>query len=75
MLQESNLNLEAAARRDVIDSGTYWFGNVDKGQTVQCQSRRNQAADVLFYNKHDPKEHYSAMDTIREQATSIDDWN
>jgi urea carboxylase-associated protein 1 len=69
MLQESNLNLEAAARRDVIDSGAYWFGNVDKGQTIRILDLEgNQAADVLFYNKHDPKERYSAMDTIREQG-------
>ena len=28
----------------------------------------NQAADTLFYNATDPSEHYSAMDTIREQG-------
>ena len=69
MLRESNLNPDNAVTRDVIDSGDYWLGKVQKGQTFRILDLEgNQAADILFYNANNPEERYSAMDTIREQG-------
>ena len=69
MLKESNLDPANAVTRDVIDSGDYWMGVVEKGQTFRILDLEgNQAADILFYNHHHPAERYSAVDTIREQG-------
>ena len=69
MLTESSLNAEDAIARDIVDAGDYYIGVVLAGQTVRLLDLKgNQAADTLFYNATDPSEHYSAMDTIREQG-------
>jgi urea carboxylase-associated protein 1 len=42
---------------------------LDKGQTLRIVDLEgNQAADVLFYNRDDLAEHYSATDTIQRQG-------
>lgn len=69
MLTESSLKAEDAIARDIVDAGDYYIGVVLAGQTVRLLDLKgNQAADTLFYNATDPSEHYSAMDTIREQG-------
>lgn len=42
---------------------------VNKGQTLRIVDLEgNQAADVIFYNRDDPAEHYSAIDTMQRQG-------
>ena len=42
---------------------------VKRGQTLRIVDLEgNQAADVLFYNRHDPAEHYSATTTMQRQG-------
>ena len=42
---------------------------VNKGQTLRIVDLEgNQAADVIFYNRDDPAEHYSAIDTMQHQG-------
>ncbi len=68
-LIESALKPEAAVARHCVDAGDYFLGEIKQGQIFRIVDLKgNQAADVLFYNAHDPSERYSAMDTIRAQA-------
>ncbi|WP_111642379.1 urea amidolyase associated protein UAAP2 [Marinimicrobium alkaliphilum] len=68
-LQESTLNPDAASAKHWVGAGDYFLGVLKKGQTVRILDLEgNQAADTLFYNAEDPSEHYSAMDTVREQG-------
>lgn len=68
-LIESLLNSENAIARHYVAAGDYFFGEIKQGQTFRIiDLEGNQAADVLFYNAHDPSERYSAMDTIRNQG-------
>jgi uncharacterized protein YcgI (DUF1989 family) len=40
-----------------------------QGQTLRIVDLEgNQAADVIFYNRHDLAEHYSATDTLLRQG-------
>jgi urea carboxylase-associated protein 1 len=42
---------------------------VKQGQTLRIVDLEgNQAADILFYNRHDTDEHYSVTDTILHQG-------
>lgn len=67
-LKESLLTPETAVAQHIIDAGDYYFGILKKGQTLRIVDLEgNQAADVLFYNAHNPCERYSAMDTLRTQ--------
>jgi len=69
MLTSSSRQPENACLRQVIDAGDYYLGAVKAGQTLRILDLEgNQAADTLFYSAVDPAEHYSAMDTIREQG-------
>lgn len=69
MILESTLLLEDAIYSEVVGAGDYWLHPVKKGQTLRILDLEgNQAADTLFYSATDPTEHYSAMDTIREQG-------
>lgn len=69
MLTESSLIADNAFCREVVDAGDYYIGVVKAGETFRILDLEgNQAADTLFYNAHNPAEHYSAMDTIREQG-------
>jgi len=66
---ESNLNPKNAFCREVIDAGDYYMGIVKAGEVFRILDLEgNQAADTLFFNANNPKERYSAMDTIREQG-------
>lgn len=69
MIKESDLEVAAAAYREIVEAGDYWMHTVKKGEVFRILDLEgNQAADTLFYNAHDPAERYSAVDTIREQG-------
>ncbi|MFV0277174.1 MAG: urea amidolyase associated protein UAAP2 [Parahaliea sp.] len=53
----------------MVDAGDYFIRKVDQGQVLRILDLEgNQAADTLFFNASDPAEHYSAVDTLREQG-------
>lgn len=69
MIKESQLSLDNAAKREILNAGNYYMKVLNKGQTMRILDvEGNQAADILFYSAEDPKERYSAVDTIREQG-------
>ena len=69
MIRISPLDPEAAQYRKVVPAGAYWMHVVRKGETLRIVDLEgNQAVDTLFFNADDPAEHYSAVDTIREQG-------
>ena len=69
MIKESELSLDDARQRTVINSGDYFFQTMKEGETLRIVDLEgNQAADVLFFNAVDPSERYSMSDTLREQA-------
>ncbi|MCR6475982.1 urea carboxylase-associated family protein [Variovorax sp. ZS18.2.2] len=68
-LQESALDPARAVLRHRQPAGEPWLGEIRAGQTVRIVDLEgNQAADVLFYNRHDVAEHYSASDTLLRQS-------
>ena len=68
-LQESALDPARAVLRHRQSAGEPWLGEIRAGQTVRIVDLEgNQAADVLFYNRHDVAEHYSASDTLLRQG-------
>jgi uncharacterized protein len=69
MIKPSPLEASAAHYRKIVPAGDYWMHVVRKGETFRIVDLEgNQAVDTLFFNADDPAEHYSASDTIREQA-------
>ncbi|KAA5607569.1 urea carboxylase-associated family protein [Roseospira marina] len=69
MLTESTRDTAAAVLHETVPAGDYWMKVVRQGQTLRIlDTHGNQAADTLFFNADDPAEHYSAVDTIREQG-------
>lgn len=69
MIIESKLNTAQAAFDRVIAAGEFFTHPVTKGQVFRILDLEgNQAVDTLFYNAHNPRERYSAADTIREQG-------
>ena len=68
-LQESALKPEDAVLRQRHPAGEPILFELRQGQTLRIVDLEgNQAADVLFYNRHDPAEHYSATDTMVQQG-------
>lgn len=68
-LIESQKKTEQACAKHWVGAGDYFLGEIKQGQTFRLVDLEgNQAADVLFYNARDPRERYSAMDTIRTQG-------
>lgn len=68
MIKESFREPARASGRDVIDAGDYYIARLDDGETLRIVDLKgNQAADTLFYSAADPSEHYSAVNTLREQ--------
>jgi urea carboxylase-associated protein 1 len=68
-LEMSSLLVEHAKQRFHLPAGEPWLGKVNTGETVRIVDLEgNQAVDVLFFNQHDPGEHYSATGTILEQG-------
>lgn len=68
-IQESALLPAQACYQRQLPSGEPWLHEVKKGQTLRIVDLEgNQAADVIFYNRHDTDEHYSATQTILQQG-------
>ncbi len=68
MLKESSLKPQAAGYRKTVPAGDYWIYPIKAGQVLRIVDLEgNQAADTLFFSAADPADHYSAIDTIREQ--------
>jgi urea carboxylase-associated protein 1 len=64
-LKTSPLDPRDAVARHRLGAGEPWLTEVKRGQTVRIVDLEgNQAADVLFYNRHDPAEHYDATGTM-----------
>lgn len=69
MIKESFREIEYAASRQTVDAGDYYLANLLDGETLRIVDiDGNQAADTLFYCADDPSVHYSASNTVREQA-------
>ena len=68
-IQESQLNPADAIHSVVLPAGEPWLHEVKQGQTLRIVDLDgNQAADVIFYNRHETDEHYSATETILRQG-------
>jgi urea carboxylase-associated protein 1 len=69
ILIESKLNPSDAIYRHIIPAGEPWTREIRRGQRLRILDLEgNQAADTLFFNARDPRDRYSAQDTIRAQA-------
>jgi uncharacterized protein len=67
-LHESELVPAKAVYDSTLAAGEPWLHEVKKNQTLRIVDHEgNQAADIVFYNRHDTSEHYSASETILEQ--------
>lgn len=67
-LVESPRDSGAACYDAVVAAGEPWLHVVRRGQVLRIQDLEgNQAVDTLFYNAHDVRERYSAVDTICAQ--------
>lgn len=68
-IQESTLDPQAAALRHRQPAGEPWLTEIKAGQVLRIVDLEgNQAVDVIFYNRHDPAEHYSATVTMLRQG-------
>jgi hypothetical protein len=69
MIRISPLAPADARYRKVVPAGAYWMHVVRQSETLRIVDLEgNQAVDTLFFNADEPAEHYSAVDTIREQG-------
>ncbi len=65
-LVESSLDPAHAIRSDVVLAGEPWLGRIERGQFLRIVDMEgNQAVDTLFFDAADPRDRYSASDTIR----------
>jgi urea carboxylase-associated protein 1 len=68
-LVESRLDPARAIRGEVVLAGEPWLGRLGREQVLRIVDLEgNQAVDTLFFNAADPRERYSAADTIRAQG-------
>jgi urea carboxylase-associated protein 1 len=68
-IQGSTLAPEAAVLDHTLPAGEPYLLAIDKGQTLRIVDLEgNQAVDVIFYNRDDGAEHYSATETILRQG-------
>lgn len=68
-IQESPLDPAAAVYDVTLPAGEPWLHEIRKGQTLRIVDvEGNQAADIIFYNRHDSAEHYSVSNTILGQG-------
>ncbi len=69
-LVESALDPARAERSEVVLAGEAWLGRIASGQFLRIVDMEgNQAVDTLFFDAADPRDRYSAVDTVRAQAT------
>jgi uncharacterized protein len=68
-LKESSLDPAQAVFDHVVPAGEPWLGRIARGQFFRIVDLEgNQAVDTLFFSAADPRERYSAVDTIRIQG-------
>ncbi|HET8870735.1 MAG TPA: urea amidolyase associated protein UAAP2, partial [Aquabacterium sp.] len=68
-LKASALDPERAAFRHRQPAGEPWLTEIKAGQVLRIVDLEgNQAVDILFYNRHEVGEHYSATDTLLNQG-------
>ena len=68
-LRESPLDPAHAVHDHTLPAGEPYLLAIEKGQTLRIVDLEgNQAVDVIFYNRDDPAEHYSATDTMLRQG-------
>jgi len=68
-MQESPLDPSRAVLNHLLPAGEPYLLEIRKGQTLRIVDEEgNQAVDVIFYNRQDPAEHYSATDTLLHQG-------
>jgi urea carboxylase-associated protein 1 len=68
-LRESTLDPAQAVHDHTLPAGEPYLLAIEKGQTLRIEDLEgNQAVDVIFYNRDDPAEHYSATDTMLRQG-------
>ncbi|MBS1129390.1 MAG: hypothetical protein H6R16_392 [Proteobacteria bacterium] len=68
-VRESELQAAHAIHDVTLPSGEPWLHELKRGQTLRIVDLDgNQAADVIFYNRHDTDEHYSATETMLRQG-------
>src|SRR3954454_3646016 len=68
-LQHSVRNPKDATYDGVVPAGEPWISVIQQGQVLRIVDLEgNQAVDTLFYSAADPRERYSAADTIRAQG-------
>ena len=68
-IKESALDPAAAVLDHTVPAGEPYLLAIAKGQTLRIVDLEgNQAVDVIFYNRDDPAEHYSATETLLRQG-------
>ena len=68
-IRESALRPETAVLDHTLPAGQPYLLGIAKGQTLRIVDLEgNQAVDVIFYNRNDPAEHYSATETLLRQG-------
>ena len=68
-LLPSKLDPSSASRDVVVEAGDPWIGRIARGHVLRIVDLEgNQAVDTLFYSAADPRDRYSASDTIRMQG-------
>ena len=69
-LRESRLDPARASVDVVLPAGHGWTHELAAGETFRIVDLEgNQAVDTLFFNAADPRDRYSAADTIRAQRS------
>src|ERR1700727_1172426 len=69
-LVESSLDPSRAIRSEVVLAGEAWLGRIERGRYFRIVDMEgNQAVDTLFFDAADPRNRYSAADTIRAQGS------
>lgn len=68
----SSLDPANAIYNHTILPGDGWMHEIRKGQIFRITDLEgNQAVDTLFYNAHDPDDHYCPQQTIRAQGNAF----
>lgn len=68
-IMQSTLKPESAVLDTTLPAGEPYLLEIGRGQTLRIVDLEgNQAVDVIFYNRHDNEEHYSATQTLLHQG-------
>jgi urea carboxylase-associated protein 1 len=68
-IAQSALDPARAVRDEIIPAGEPWLARIAEGQVLRIVDLEgNQAVDTVFFNAHDPDEHYSLTHTIQRQG-------